>query len=90
MDRWEDTVVDDPAQYLDGGPHTCWILGIAGAATRAVRCLRTYLVKPTYAMPFMDPHMPFFDGIRDDPEFVALIADIEAGKYDRWGPNDVL
>ena len=54
----------------------CQILGMAGATAAAVECLRVGLVDPSYVMPFMEPYLPFYDTIRDEPEFVELLAEL--------------
>jgi TolB-like protein len=79
---WELLVVEDPAQIPPDGPTTCMVLGVVEATKLAADCLRRYLVEPSYAMPFLTPYGPYFDSIRDEPEFAALMADIEAGRYD--------
>lgn len=56
---------------------TCQILGLAGAAEAAVRCLRDGLVEPSMVMPFLEPYLPFYDPIREDPAFVELVEEVE-------------
>jgi len=56
---------------------SCAMLAMAAAATEAVECLREAFEEPSYATPFIDPFYPYYDSIRDDPEFVELIAEIE-------------
>jgi len=80
--RWKDLSAADPTHGLLDGVAMCWTLGIAGATTEATKCLRTYFVKPSNAMPFMDPYLPFFDSMRDDPQFLELMSDVEAGVFD--------
>lgn len=48
-----------------------------GASREAVKCLRRSFEEPSYAMPFIDPFYPHYDSIRDDPEFVELLAEID-------------
>ena len=55
---------------------TCQILGIAGAADAAVQCIRDGLTEPSRIMPFLEPYLPFYDGIRDEPGFVELIEEL--------------
>jgi TolB-like protein len=54
----------------------CQILGMAGATAAAVDCIRVGLIDPSYVMPFMEPYLPFYDSIRDEPEFVELLAEL--------------
>jgi len=56
----------------------CKMLGMAGSTTLAVECIRTGLARPSYVMPFIDPFLPYFDSIRDEPEFVELLAELES------------
>jgi hypothetical protein len=55
----------------------CWRLGMAGAAEAAVNCIRTGLGEPSYVMPFLEPYLPYYDAIREDPAFVALLAELD-------------
>ena len=50
---------------------------MAGAAEAAVDCLRKAFSEPSMAHPFLEPRLPFYDPIRDDPAFVELLAEIE-------------
>jgi hypothetical protein len=61
------------ALFLHG---ECATLGIAGAADAAVDCLRTGLEEPSFVLPFRDPYLPYYDGIRNDPAFVELLAEL--------------
>ena len=56
---------------------SCAILGMAGATEEAVECLRESFEEPSYAVPFLDPYYPQYDLIRDEPEFVELVAEID-------------
>jgi TolB-like protein len=55
---------------------TCQILGVAGAADAAVQCIRDGLEEPSYVMPFLEPQLPFYDPIRDEPVFVELTEEL--------------
>jgi len=55
----------------------CRILAIAELAAEAVDCIREGLEKPSSIHSFMEPHMPFYDPIRDAPEFIELLAELE-------------
>ena len=54
----------------------CQILGIAGAAEAAVQCIRDGLEEPSMLMPFIEPKLPFYDSIRDEPEFIELAREL--------------
>ncbi len=48
------------------------------AAYAAVDCLRTALANPSYVTPFLEPYRSFYDGIREEPVFVELVAELES------------
>jgi TolB-like protein len=54
----------------------CQNLGMAGAAEAAVKCIRQGLEQPSGIMPFLEPHLPFYDPIRDEPVFVELVEEL--------------
>jgi hypothetical protein len=57
--------------------HACRALGLAGAAPATVECLRSGLAEPSQVMPFLEPFLPYYDSMRDDPGYVAFLAEIE-------------
>ncbi|MEJ2322790.1 MAG: hypothetical protein P8Z31_10810, partial [Gammaproteobacteria bacterium] len=63
---------------------TCRILGIAGAADAAVKCIRDGLAEPSRVMPFFEPRLPHYDAIRDEPVFIELVG--ELGLENMAGP----
>ena len=42
----------------------------------AVGCIRIGLAEASFVMPFMEPYLPYYDSIRDEPAFVELLAEI--------------
>lgn len=54
----------------------CQNLGIAGAAEAAVKCIREGLEQPSTIMPFIEPHLPFYDPIRNEPVFIELVEEL--------------
>jgi TolB-like protein/Tfp pilus assembly protein PilF len=74
--RWRRIVAEDLAELVHMKHHSCRVLGMAGATAAAVECIRTGLVEPSYVMPFMEPFLPYYDSIRDEPEFVEMLADL--------------
>jgi len=56
----------------------CRALGLAAAATAAVGCLRYGFTEPSLLLPFVEPFLPYYDPIRDAPEFVDLLAEIQS------------
>ena len=75
-------LLNSPQQDLASRPSylaaACHMLGMAAAADAAVDCLRTALSEKSMVMPFLDPYLPFFDPIRDEPVFLELLAELEA------------
>jgi TolB-like protein len=65
----------DMTNYWALADEACQMLGMAGAATAAVDCLREAFTKPSSAYPFLEPLLPYYDPIRDDPAFVELLAE---------------
>ncbi len=55
----------------------CRILGMAGTADAAVKCIRDGLAEPSRVMPFFEPRRPHYDAIRQEPAFVDLVAELE-------------
>jgi len=41
-----------------------------------VKCIRTGLAEPNLVFPFFEPVLSSYDSIRDEPEFVELLADL--------------
>ena len=75
--QWRREVATDNAARIGSWGFTCELLGIVGMAEAAVDCLRTGLSGPSRMAPFIDPYLPYYDGIRDDPVFVEFVAGLE-------------
>ena len=67
----------DWASRVHNRDFTCQILGLAGATAAAVRCVREGLEEPSLVMPFLEPKLPFYDPIRDEPMFVELVEELD-------------
>jgi TolB-like protein len=65
----------DMTTYSSFADQACQTLGLAGAATAAVDCLREAFTKPSSAFPFLEPLLPYYDPVRNDPAFVELLAE---------------
>ena len=74
--RWRRGAAEDLAELVYVRHHACRVLGMARATTAAVECIRTGLAEPSFVMPFLEPFLPYYDSMRDEPEFVALLADL--------------
>ena len=67
----------DLAGLMVSRDKACRLLGMAAATAAAVACIKEALAKPSYFMSHLDPYLPHFDPIRDEPKFIELIAEIE-------------
>jgi tetratricopeptide (TPR) repeat protein len=74
--RWRRGAAQDLAELAYRRHDSCRTLGMAGATAAAVECIRTALAEPSFAAPFLEAFMPYYDSMRDEPEFVALLADL--------------
>jgi TolB-like protein len=54
----------------------CRILGVAGASEAAAKCIRDGLEQPSSILPFIEPHLPYYDPVRNEPEFIALVEEL--------------
>ncbi|HMB60068.1 MAG TPA: hypothetical protein VKN35_09155, partial [Xanthomonadales bacterium] len=70
----------DWAERITSRHHICRILGMIGATPAAVQCVRDGLEEPSYIDPLVEPYLPFYDSIREEPEFSEMLLDIDAEK----------
>ena len=56
---------------------SCRILGMIEATTVAVKCIRDGLEQASFMAPFLEPYLPFYDSIRNEPEFIELLTEID-------------
>jgi tetratricopeptide (TPR) repeat protein len=66
----------DLAELTVNRHHACRALGLAGATSAAVECLRSGLAEPSQVMPFIEPSLPYYDSIRDDPRFSQFLGEV--------------
>jgi tetratricopeptide (TPR) repeat protein len=76
--RWRRGAVNDKTELAAFHHEPCRMLGMAHATTSAIECIRTGLVEPSYVVPFIEPFLPYYDSMRDEPEFVELLAEIDS------------
>jgi len=83
--KWRRGVAEsgDATELLFGWRFACAPLGMAGAASEAVDCIREALAQPSTVHAFLEPFLPFYDSIRDTPEFQTLLSALEKGRNDR-------
>ncbi|MGA9575950.1 MAG: winged helix-turn-helix domain-containing protein [Lysobacterales bacterium] len=82
---WSRATSNDKALLANSWHLSCRALGMAAATAAAVNCIRTGLLEPSQVMPFMEPFLPYYDLIRDEPEFIGLLAEIQQGKANSRG-----
>ena len=73
LEELENIIDGDIAPMIVMRPLQCRGLAMAGAAAEAVRCLRAGIDRPSKVHPFFEPLLPYYDGIRQSPEFQRLI-----------------
>jgi len=72
---WRRLAVEDLAGLFMHLHFACRTLGMAGS-TAAVECIRSGLAEPSLVAPFYEPFLPYYDSIREDPEFVKLLTEL--------------
>jgi len=73
---WNRKAATDLAEKFYRRHRMCRVLGIAGATAAAVDCIRKGLAEPSLVMPFMEPYLPYYDSMRNEPEFDALLSEL--------------
>jgi hypothetical protein len=74
---WFREATGDLAELANLRHYACRALGMAGAASAAVECIRSGLAEPSFVMPFVEPFLPYYDAIREQPAFVDLLVEIQ-------------
>jgi TolB-like protein len=72
---WNRKAATDLPEKFYNRHRICRVLGMAGATAAAVDCIRKGLAQPSLVMPFMEVYLPYYDPIRNEPEFAALLAE---------------
>lgn len=75
--RWLRAESFDWAERVTVRLEACRVLGMIAATEAAVNCLRDGQVEPSTVHPFLEPYLPFYDSIRDQPEFIEMVAEID-------------
>lgn len=75
---WLREAAGDLAELATQRHYACRALGLAAASSAAVECIRSGLAEPSFVMPFIEPLLPYYDTIRNQPEFAGLLAEIQA------------
>lgn len=82
----------DQAHFINQRHFACRALGMVGAASVAVDCLREGMNSPGWALTGLEPLMPFYDPIRTTPQFMTFVAESNAaasspGRPDRFASS---
>ena len=64
----------DFTEYVTQVDGVCRIFAMVEDGENAAACIREALVKPSYVMPFLEPYLPFYDAVRNEPAFESLLA----------------
>lgn len=76
VNRWrQNAESEDATGYIHVMPYACRTLAIANAVAETVDCLRRGFTEPSYMKSFIEPYLPYYDPIRESPEFQALFAE---------------
>ncbi|MFK7956928.1 MAG: hypothetical protein AB8B96_12620 [Lysobacterales bacterium] len=57
-------------------PDVCQGLGMSGAKAATVDCLRAAMTRPSGALSYLEPLMPYYDSVRQSPEFAELMDEV--------------
>jgi TolB-like protein len=69
-------IADDIASEVGERRELCAFLALTGDAEATVRCLRAGLTRPSRVMHFLEPLLPYYDRVRESPEFQVLLAEL--------------
>jgi TolB-like protein/DNA-binding winged helix-turn-helix (wHTH) protein len=75
--HWRREAGKDLAELVNLRHQACRALGMAAATSAAVECIRAGLAAPSLVMPFVEPYLPYYDSMRNEAEFVDLLAEIQ-------------
>lgn len=75
---WLREATQDLAELANHRHYACRALGMAAAASAAVECLQSGLAEPSHVHPFIEPSLPYYDSIRNDPAYRQFLTSIES------------
>ncbi|WP_162300114.1 winged helix-turn-helix domain-containing protein [Kineobactrum sediminis] len=67
----------DVAELVNQRHYACRALAIVEAVAAALECLRSGLMEPSRVMPFLEPFLPYYDLMRNEPRFVEFLAELD-------------
>jgi len=77
IERWLRQEPVDWAERANGRTEACRVLGMIEATHATVKCIRDGLKEPSLVMPFLEPYLPFYDALRDKPEFIEMLVEVD-------------
>jgi TolB-like protein/DNA-binding winged helix-turn-helix (wHTH) protein len=80
IERWDRYTPVDWAERVATRHDACRVLGMVAATQAAVQCIRDGLAEPSMVIPFVEPYLPFYDPVREDPEFIEMLDAIDNGR----------
>ena len=77
--RWQREAAEDYAVLASHRHYGCRALGMVNAVSATLACFRDSLAEPSFLQPFIEPLLPYYDGMRQDSRFTALVAELTQG-----------
>ena len=74
--KWRQGIGNDWTARTMWRDVVCRLFGMAGATEAAVDCIREGLAEPSGVAPFLEPYLPFYDGVRGEPVFAELVEEL--------------
>lgn len=75
LEKLQALIERDGTERLGRYAEYCRGLALLERAGDTVRCLRNATREPGYALPFLEPHLPFYDAVRDAAPFRQMMAE---------------
>jgi TolB-like protein len=75
--RWDRHAPVDWAERVGRRQEACRVLGMIAATQATVKCIREGLAEPSGIIPFLEPYLPYYDPLRDEPAFIEMLDAID-------------
>jgi hypothetical protein len=73
---WSREANADLAERFARRHHACRALGMAAAVSATLDCLQSAFAEPSAAVSFIEPFLPYYDKLRDDPRFIEFVTEL--------------
>jgi TolB-like protein len=73
--HWQREAAGDYAALANHRHYGCRALAMVNAVPATLACFRSALAEPSVLMPFIEPLLPYYDGMREDSRFQAFVAE---------------